>query len=99
MLATKLGALYVDTRAVFNNADWVLHSDCCHLNDLGQVLMGNAIFQAVATHCAGLADKTLRVMQEEDVSILNTTGGTDTDEEIRELWNAALERFTIEFDD
>ena len=98
LLAAKLGALYVDTRTVFAGADWVLHADCCHLNDLGQVLMGNAIFQVIATHCAGIANKTMRIMEAENVTILNT-GGTDTDEEIRELWNAALERFTIEFDD
>lgn len=98
LLAAELGALYVDTRAVFAGADWALHSDCCHLNDLGQVLMGNAVFQVIATHCAGIADKTMRVMKEEAVSILNT-GGTDTDEEIRALWNEALDRFTIEFDE
>jgi len=98
LLAAQLGALYVDTRAVFAGADWTLHSDCCHLNDLGQVLMGNALFQVIATHCAGIADKTMRIMEEEAVSILNT-GGADTDEEIQALWSEALDRFTIEFDD
>ena len=60
--------------------------------------MGNAVFLAIATHCDGVAMKTLRIMKKESVPILNT-GGADTDDEIRRLWNAALERFTIEFDD
>ena len=98
LLAVELGDLFVDTPAVFAGADWGFHSDCCQLNVLRHVLMGNAVFQAIATHCDGIAKMTLSTMENESVSIL-ITGGANTDDEIRRLWNAALERFTIEFDD
>jgi hypothetical protein len=39
----------------------------------------------------------LRTIEARDVSILNT-GGTDTDETIRDLWAAALDRFSRHVD-
>jgi lysophospholipase L1-like esterase len=92
LIAQKHQALFVDGLAVLDGADWVLHPDAVHLNDLGHVLIGNAIFQQIATHSRNLAQKTLRIIDEKQVTTLNT-GGTDTDEEIQRLWAAALERY------
>lgn len=92
LVAQQRAALFVDTQAVLGGADWLLHPDACHLNDLGHVLVGNAIFQALATHARSLARKTTRIIAENDVTTLNT-GGSDTDDDIRALWAAALERY------
>jgi lysophospholipase L1-like esterase len=91
--AKRLGALFVDAQAIMGGADWLLHTDSCHLNDLGHVLIGNGVFAAIARHDRALADKTFRTIEAEDVSILNT-GGTDADEVIEDLWAAALARFS-----
>ncbi len=93
LTAEKHGALFVDAQQIMGRAGWLLHSDGCHLNDLGHVLIGNGIFQALATGCEALADKTLRIIREKDVSILNT-GGTDTDQTIQRWWADALSRFS-----
>ena len=79
-------------------ADWLLHVDSCHLNDLGHVLIGNGVFGAIATHHEPLAAKTFRTIKERDVSILNS-GGTDTNENIRDLWAAALDWFSHHVDE
>jgi lysophospholipase L1-like esterase len=92
LLAEKHRTCFVNPLVVLGDADWVLHPDACHLNDLGHVLVGNAIFQEIATHARGLASRTLRIIAEKDVTTANT-GGTDTDEEIQRLWAAALERY------
>ena len=97
LTAERLGALFVDAQAIMGGADWLLHVDSCHLNDLGHVLIGNGIFGAIARHDEGLAAETFRTIEADDVSILNT-GGTDTDETIRDLWAAALERFSENVD-
>lgn len=94
-LAARRGALFVDALAIMGGADWLLNPDCCHLNDLGHTLVGHAIFQALATHCQGMAITTLRVAKERDVSISNT-GGTDTNQEIQELWTKAAARFGVQ---
>jgi lysophospholipase L1-like esterase len=92
LLAQKKAALFVDVLATLGDAEWVLHPDAVHLNDLGHVLVGNAIFQQIASHCRSVAAKTQRVIEEQQVTTLNT-GGTDTDAEIQALWQAALQRY------
>ena len=92
LVAQEREALFVDTQAVLGGADWVLHPDACHLNDLGHLLVGNAIFQVIATYASSLARKTARIIDENQVTTLNT-GGSFTDEEIQRLWQAALQRY------
>jgi lysophospholipase L1-like esterase len=93
-VAEQYGALFVDAQAVMGGADWTLNPDCCHPNDLGHVLIGNAIFQTIATHCNGVGAKTLREIEAEAVSTANT-GGADIDDEIRALWQVAAARFEL----
>lgn len=88
------GALFVDAHAVMGGADWTLNPDCCHPNDLGHVLIGNAIFQSIATHCSGIGRKTLAEIDRHQVSSANT-GGTDSDDEIQTIWQAAAARFEL----
>ncbi len=97
LVAEAQGVLFVDAQAVLGGADWLLHPDACHLNDLGHVLIGNAIFQVIATHASGVARKTMRLIADNAVTSLNT-GGSDTNEEIQQLWEAALERYARQAD-
>ncbi len=94
LVAERTGALFVDALRVMAGADWLLNPDCCHLNDLGHVLIGHAIFEVLARHCKGLAARTFRVIEEGNIWIGNS-GGANTDDEIRELWRAAAERFGV----
>jgi lysophospholipase L1-like esterase len=94
LVAAQCGALFVDAQAVMGGADWTLNPDCCHPNDLGHVLIGNAIFHAIATHCRGLGDRTLREIDARAISTANT-GGADIDDEIRALWQEAAARFEL----
>jgi lysophospholipase L1-like esterase len=84
-LAADKGALFVDSLAVMNEADWLLNPDCVHLNDLGHVLIGNAVFQVIASHCKGIADQVIDTINKEGVCVENT-GGSDSSEEIRRIW-------------
>jgi lysophospholipase L1-like esterase len=93
-VAESNGALFVDAQAVMSGADWTLNPDCCHPNDLGHVLIGNAIFQAIATHCPGIAAKTLSDIERYGVSTSNT-GGCDVNDEIRAIWQEAAARFEL----
>ena len=95
LIAEKRDVLFVDAQTVLGGANWVLNPDCCHLNDLGHMLVGNAIFQIIATGCPGVGDKVLHQIDEFGVSIANT-GGTDTSSEIQMLWKQAAARFGVE---
>jgi lysophospholipase L1-like esterase len=98
LVADSFDAVFVDTLRIMGGADWLLHIDACHLNDLGHVLVGNGVFEAIARHTRSLADPVFRTIEERDVSILNT-GGADADDEIRGLWADALGRFTSHMDE
>ena len=95
LVAERNSALFVDAQSVLGGADWILNPDCCHLNDLGHVLIGQALFQTIVTRCPGYGHRTQHLIQELDISIANT-GGTDTDDEIQHLWRQAAARFGVE---
>lgn len=57
-LAEKLDCLFVDLLGAYRNADWLVHFDGCHANDLGHRIVANKIFEVLASHCSGLALET-----------------------------------------
>ena len=95
VVAARHGVLFVDVQAAMGGADWTLNPDCCHPNDLGHLLIGNAVFQVLATHCPHLGETTLRAIERCALST-ETTGGADADEEIRAIWAAEAARFALQ---
>jgi len=56
-LAKKHKCILADIWAAEGQADWVIHPDTVHANDLGHLLIANRVFEAIATHCSGVASK------------------------------------------
>lgn len=54
-LAAEHGCLLADIWAAQGQADWVVHPDTVHANDLGHLLIGHRVFETIATHCSGVA--------------------------------------------
>lgn len=59
-LAWEHGCLLADIWAAEGQADWVIHPDTVHANDLGHRLIGHRVFETVATHCSGVATGVTR---------------------------------------
>jgi lysophospholipase L1-like esterase len=57
-LAETLDCLFVDLPSAYQNADWLVHSDGVHGNDLGHRVVANKIFEVLASNCSGLALET-----------------------------------------
>ncbi len=57
-LAERQDVLFVDLLASYRAADWLVHSDGCHANDLGHRIVANKIFEVLASNCSGLALET-----------------------------------------
>lgn len=53
--------LFVDLLRAMDGADWLIHRDGVHLNDLGHRVVANAIFMKLSTECPGLAKETMEV--------------------------------------
>jgi lysophospholipase L1-like esterase len=75
-LARTSGALFVDVYSLLEGSPWLMNADACHFNDLGQRLIGMAIFSMLAARCSFLAKKSKAIEESLNLSVSNT-GGTD----------------------
>ena len=61
--AEETDCLFVDLLASYRKADWLVHHDGCHANDLGHRIVANKIFEILASNCSGLAKETKELEQ------------------------------------
>jgi lysophospholipase L1-like esterase len=54
-LAQENQCILADIWASEGQADWLIHPDTIHANDLGHLIIANRVFEAIATHCSGVA--------------------------------------------
>jgi len=54
-LAEECGCILADIWEAEGKADWVIHPDTVHANDLGHLLIAHRVFEAIATNCSGVA--------------------------------------------
>jgi lysophospholipase L1-like esterase len=57
-LAAEFDCILADVWAAEGLADWLIHYDGVHANKVGQLLIGNRVFEAIAQHASGLTDMT-----------------------------------------
>ncbi len=57
-VAENSDCLFVDLLASYREADWLIHFDGCHANDLGHRIVANRIFEVLASNCSGLSLNT-----------------------------------------
>lgn len=57
-LAAEFDCILADVWASEGQADWMLHYDGVHANRVGELVIGNRIFEALAHHASGLAEWT-----------------------------------------
>ena len=57
-VAKECDCLFVDLLASYREADWLVHHDGVHANDLGHRVVANKIFEVLAANCSGLALET-----------------------------------------
>ena len=63
-LAKRLDCLFTDLLSAYDEADWLVHHDGCHANDLGHRVVANKIFEVLASNCSGLALETKALEKE-----------------------------------
>jgi lysophospholipase L1-like esterase len=56
--AEETGCLFADLLSSYGYADWLIHYDGCHANDLGHRIVANKVFEVLASNCSGLACET-----------------------------------------
>jgi lysophospholipase L1-like esterase len=62
-VAEDKGCLFVDLLSAYGNANWLVHHDTVHANDLGHRIVANKVFEILASNCSGLAQETQELEQ------------------------------------
>ena len=57
-VAEQTQCLYVDLLSAYGEADWMVHQDGMHANNLGHRIVANKIFETLAANCSGLSLET-----------------------------------------
>lgn len=57
-LAEEKDCLFVDLLPAYRAADWLVHRDMVHGNDLGHRVVANKVFEVLASNCSGLSLET-----------------------------------------
>jgi len=65
-LAEEFGCVFADVWSGEGSADWVVHYDGVHANRVGNLLIANRIFEAVAHHAPVLADQEFELHRDTD---------------------------------
>lgn len=73
-VAADTDCLFVDLLSAYGNANWLIHHDTVHANDLGHRVVANKVFEVLASNCSGLARETkeleLHIPRWRDESVL-----------------------------
>jgi lysophospholipase L1-like esterase len=59
-LAEEYDCIFADVWSAEAGPDWVIHFDGVHANRIGNLLIGHKVFEAIAHHCSGLAEKVVK---------------------------------------
>lgn len=62
-IANETDCLFVDLLDAYGEADWLVHGDGVHANDLGHRVVANRVFEALAQNCSGLSLETKTLEQ------------------------------------
>lgn len=76
-LAGRYDCLFIDLYNILKGASWLIHNDACHYTDVGQAVIGMAVFTDLAANCSFLASKSTAAYREGGFST-NDTGGTNS---------------------
>ena len=60
-LASEKDCLFCDVWHPYGDAEWLIHYDGVHANDLGHRIIAHEIFRVLAQNCSGLALRTKRL--------------------------------------
>jgi lysophospholipase L1-like esterase len=79
-LAYTHQTLLADIWEAEGQADWVIHPDTVHANDLGHFLIANRVFEVLATHCSGIASRITSELESDRINVRRTIAQRTTEQ-------------------
>ena len=85
-LAAEFDCILADIWASEGMADWMLHYDGVHANKVGQILIANRIFEAIAQHASGLTQWVFEQERDTKWTQTTTTMRTEDGDPFQRTW-------------
>lgn len=67
-------------------ADWLIHYDGVHANKVGNLVLGNKLFEAIAQHCSGLSQYVFQHERETEWTKMTTQKRAEAGDPFRKTW-------------
>jgi lysophospholipase L1-like esterase len=85
-LAAEYDCILADIWAAEGAADWLIHYDGVHANQVGNMIIGHRIFEALAKHCSGLTNQAFRQARDTEWSKETSRMRTDAGDPFQKTW-------------
>lgn len=85
-LAAEFDCILADVWASEGLADWVIHYDGVHANKVGQILIANRIFEALAQHASGLTKWVFEQERDTQWTQMTTKKRTEVGDPFQKTW-------------
>jgi lysophospholipase L1-like esterase len=85
-LAAEFDCILADVWAAEGMADWLIHYDGVHANKVGQILIANRIFEALAQHASGLTPWVFEQERDTPWTQSTTKKRTEVGDAFQQTW-------------
>ena len=85
-LAAEFDCILADVWSAEGGADWVIDYDGVHANKVGNLLIGNKIFEALAQHCSGLANYFFEQEKDSNWTQFTTKKRAEAGDPFKKTW-------------
>ncbi len=85
-LAAEFDCILADIWAGEGMADWMIHYDGVHANKVGQILIANRIFEALAQHASGLTQWVFEQERDTKYTQITTKLRTENGDPFQRTW-------------
>ena len=85
-LAAEFDCILADVWASEGRADWMIHYDGVHANKVGELVIGNRVFEALSHHASGLANWTYEQEQATEWTRMVKTKRAEAGDPFTKTW-------------
>ena len=85
-LAAEFDCIVADLWSAEGGADWLIHYDGVHANKVGNLMLGNKLFEAIAQHCSGLSQYVFQQERETEWTKMTTQKRAEAGDPFTKTW-------------
>jgi hypothetical protein len=85
-LAAEFDCVVADVWSAEGGADWLIHYDGVHANQVGNLVLGHKVFEAIAQHSSGLTNRAFNEARNTEWSRSTTRMRAEVGDPFKKTW-------------